>query len=340
MNKIVARQDQVAEPFSRDALFRTVGLLVGLSLMMLLFAIRPASTDFEIRVVLQAATLTAVTVLATLFVPWHRLPGSIQATPPLAFLVVAFLARASATGTGSVDAQLVLLPVVWLAVYGSPKELVGGLLGVTAALVTPMMIPGAESGDWRRSFILIGAATILGFAIQVFLAQLRTHTVRATEPSLTDQLTGVANRLALEEELEGAVADSRRTRRPISIALLDVDHFEAYNHEFGQLSGDRFLKEVAALWRGQLRHSDVLARIGGDRYAVIFRSCSVQAALRVAVRFCHGLPSGLTCSAGVAEWDGRETPRELLARADGALSDAKAKGRARPVMAMTTPRSR
>jgi diguanylate cyclase (GGDEF)-like protein len=340
MNQVVARQGQVDEPFSRDALFRTVGLLVGLSLMALLFATRPASTDFEIRVILQAATLTAVTVLATVFVPWHRLPGSIQATPPLAFLVVAFLARESATGTGSVDAQLVLLPVVWLAVYGTPKELGGGLLGVVVALVTPMLIPGAQSGEWRRTFILTGAATILGFAIQVFLAQLRTHTVRPTVPALTDHLTGVANRRALEEELERAVADSRRTRRPISIALLDVDHFEAFNHEFGQLAGDRFLKEVAALWRGQLRHSDVLARIGGDGYAVVFRSCTVQTALQVAVRFCHGLPSGLTCSAGVAQWDGRETPRELLARADGALSDAKEKGRARPVMATTAPRSR
>lgn len=340
MNQIVTREHEVHKQFSRDALFRTVGLLVGLSLMGLLFAIRPAVNSFEIRVVLQAATLTAVTVLATVFVPWNRLPGSFRVTPPLAFLVVAFLARESATGAESVYAQLVLLPVVWLAVYGSPRELVGGLLGVAVALVTPMLIPGSEGGDWRRTFILIGAATILGFAIQVFFAQLRDQTGRLSELALTDHLTGVANRRAWDEELEHAVAESRRTRRPISIAVLDVDHFKAFNDEFGHLSGDRFLKEVAALWRGQLRHLDVLARIGGDEYAVVFRSCTVQAALRVVIRFCHGLPSGLTCSAGLAQWDGRETPYDLMARADAALYEAKSKGRARPAVATAASSSR
>jgi diguanylate cyclase (GGDEF)-like protein len=339
MSQIVAREEGVHQQFSPDALFRTVGLLVGLSLMGLLFATRPAVSSFEIRVVLQAATLTAVTVLATVFVPWSRLPGSIRVTPPLAFLVVAFLARESATGADSVYAQLVLLPVVWLAVYGSPRELVGGLIGVAAALAIPMMIP-AEGVDWRRTVVLIGAASILGIVIQLFLTQLRAQTARLGEPALTDHLTGMANRRAWDEELGQAVSESRHTRRPLSIAVLDVDHFKAFNDEFGALAADRFLKEVAALWRGQLRHSDTLARIGGDEYAVMFRGGTVQAALRVVIRFCHRLPSGLTCSAGVAQWDGRETPNDLLARAEAALYDAKEKGRARPVVATTASSSR
>jgi diguanylate cyclase (GGDEF)-like protein len=335
MNQILARHqgEDVRQPLSRDALFRTVGLLVGLSLMGLLLASRPEGGGFEIRVALQAAILTAVTALAIVFVPWHRLPDSIRATPPLAFLVVAFLTRESTTGAESVYAQLVLLPVVWLAVYGSPKELVGGLLGVAVALITPMLIPGGEQADWRRTFVLIGTAAVLGFAIQIFFTQLRAHTGRLSEMGLTDHLTGVANRRAWDDDLERAIGESKRTRRPLSIAVLNVDHFKAFNDEHGHLAGDRFLKEVAALWRSQLRHSDVLARIGGDEYAVVFRTCTVQSALRVVIRFCHDLPSDLTCSAGVAQWDGHEAPFELMARADAALYRAKDMGRGRPVVA-------
>jgi diguanylate cyclase (GGDEF)-like protein len=340
MSQTVAQEQEVGQRLGRDALFRTVGLLVGLLLMGMLFVTRPHEGGFEFRVVFQAATLTAVTALATVFVPWSRLPGAIQATPPLAFLVVAFLARESSTGADSVYAQLVLLPVVWLAVYGSPRELVGGLIGVAAALLTPMLIP-ADGADWRRTLILIGAAPILGFAIQLMVTQLWAQTGRLGRPALTltDDLTGLANRRAWEEQLGHAVSESSNTRRPLSIAVLDVDHFAAFNDEFGHVAGDRFLKEVAALWRGQLRHSDTLARVGGDEYAVVFRGCTVQAALRVVIRFCHGLPSGLTSSAGLAQWDGRETPHELVARAYGVLHDAKAKGRARPAVATTASRS-
>src|SRR5438128_8767101 len=130
-------------PFGRLTLFRTVGPVVGIAFMALLYGMRPHTAGREVGIILQAATLTAVTVSAILFVPWDRLPVTLQATPPLVFLAVAFLAREASGGSHSAYSQLVLLPVVWLGVYGTTSELIGGLLGVAVALVAPLLAPGA-----------------------------------------------------------------------------------------------------------------------------------------------------------------------------------------------------
>ena len=140
-------QQDVQQPFNRNALFRTAGLMVGLAFMALLYISRPKASGFEVRLIIQAATLTAVTVIATVAVPWERLPGSLQATPPLVFLVVAFLAREATGGADSTYSQLVLLPIVWLGVYGSTSELSAGLLGVAVALGFPLLVPGSTVAE-------------------------------------------------------------------------------------------------------------------------------------------------------------------------------------------------
>lgn len=331
MNQIATEDTSVEHSLSRDALFKRVGLLVGLALMGLLYLTRPDLGDFEVRLVIQAAVLTAITVIATVFVPWHRLPGSIRATPPLAFLVVAFLTREAAAD--GAYAQLVLLPVVWLAVYGSPRELIGGLAGVTAALAAPMMIPGGEGADWPRTIFLIGTAVGLGFAVQFLFAYMRGPSSPLAAMARTDRLTGTVDQRGWGLELHSALADSRRTRRPMCVAMLDVDHLDGFNGRYGRQAGDRLLKELAARWQTELRRTDVLARIGGDEFGVILPGCTPQAALRTVIRFCHGLSYGLTCSAGIAAWNGEEAPSDLQMRAKAALGEAKEKGGGRPVMA-------
>jgi diguanylate cyclase (GGDEF)-like protein len=331
VNQTATEDTSVRRPLSRDALFKRVGLLVGLSMMGLLYLTRPDLGDFEVSLVVQAAVLTAITVIATVFVPWHRLAGSIRATPPLALLVVAFLTREAAAD--GAYAQLVLLPVVWLAVYGTPRELLGGLAGVTVALVAPMMIPGGEGADWRRTVFLIATAGVLGFAVQLLFAYIRSPASPLGRMTRTDVLTGTADRRAWDHELHDALADSKRTRRPMCVAVLDVDHLKGFNDQYGRQAGDRLLKELAARWQTELRRTDVLARIGGDEFGLILPGCTPQAALRTVIRFCHGLPYGLTCSAGIAAWNGMEAPDELHLRASAALDEAKQKGGGRPVMA-------
>lgn len=145
--------------------------------------------------------------------------------------------------------------------------------------------------------------------------------------SLTDELTGVATRRVLEDELPRELARARRGEHPISIALLDLDHLGAFNMLRGEREGDRLIKEAAALWRGQLREVDLLARLEGGSFAVVLPNCGLGEAIEVLDRMRAATPRTQTASAGVGRWDGEEPSELLQARCDDALTAAKQAGR-------------
>jgi len=141
----------------------------------------------------------------------------------------------------------------------------------------------------------------------------------------TDALTGVANRRAWDDELPLELARSARSDQALCVALLDLDHFKAYNDRHGHQAGDRLLKAVAAAWQGRLRKTDLLARYGGEEFAVLLPDCGLDSAMEIAERL-RTAPPECTCSIGVAAWDRREAATELVARA---LYAAKEGGRDR-----------
>ena len=147
----------------------------------------------------------------------------------------------------------------------------------------------------------------------------------------TDELTGLPNRRAWNEELPRASARAERDGRPMAIAMLDLDRFKDYNDSHGHQAGDRLLKEAAAAWRAELREGDVLARYGGEEFAVALHRCALEEAREIVERMRGATPGGVTCSAGIASSDGAEDPAALLERADRALYQAKAAGRDRTV---------
>jgi diguanylate cyclase (GGDEF)-like protein len=135
----------------------------------------------------------------------------------------------------------------------------------------------------------------------------------------TDPLTGLANRRGWDEQLERELAQSRRSGRPVSVALLDLDDFKGFNDAHGHQAGDRLLVAAAAAWRLQLRDGDVLCRWGGDEFAVLFPDCSNAEAHEVVARVTPTTPRSQSCAAGIATWDGTETSDELVYRADAEL---------------------
>ena len=149
----------------------------------------------------------------------------------------------------------------------------------------------------------------------------------------TDDLTGLSNRRAWDEELPRELARARRERRPLCVAMLDLDRFKHFNDERGHQAGDRLLKQAAAAWREQLRTTDLIARYGGEEFAVVLPTCNLDEALPIVERLRGATPLGESCSAGIACWDGNETPDSLVARADAALYAAKEGGRDRTVVA-------
>lgn len=143
----------------------------------------------------------------------------------------------------------------------------------------------------------------------------------------TDELTELPNRRAWEEQLPREVRRAGRTRAPLSVAMLDLDHFKLFNDSHGHQSGDRLLQQVARAWVKEIRPTDVLSRVGGEEFALALPDCGLEEAVEVIERLRASIPGGQTCSAGVADWNGSESASQLVGRADLALYDAKRSGR-------------
>lgn len=144
--------------------------------------------------------------------------------------------------------------------------------------------------------------------------------------ALTDPLTGAANRRGWEQHVATAMATAERYDHPLTLAMLDLDGFKAFNDRHGHQAGDLLLMESLARWRQQIRGGDHLARYGGDEFVLTLPETSLDEALAVVGRMCRSTDDQVNCSAGVASWDGSETASELLGRADRALYRAKSEG--------------
>ena len=159
--------------------------------------------------------------------------------------------------------------------------------------------------------------------------------------ALQDGLTGVGNRRQFDEQLAVEVARARRSRTPLALLMVDVDHFKPFNDAFGHQQGDACLRAVALALAGQTRRPrDLVTRYGGEEFAVLLADTGLREAGEVAARLCtavaalgiaHTAPPGcVTVSIGVAALQSpRDGAEALVAAADRALYQAKAGGRNR-----------
>ena len=150
----------------------------------------------------------------------------------------------------------------------------------------------------------------------------------------TDGLTGVANRRMFDATLARELLRARRESESVSLVLLDVDHFKAYNDRHGHLRGDEALQEVARVLEQVNRGFDLVARYGGEEFAIILPGCPVEDSTAVAERLRQvvgALPSpAITVSVGVSTFpDDAEDAEALLKTADDALYESKRAGRNR-----------
>jgi len=150
---------------------------------------------------------------------------------------------------------------------------------------------------------------------------------KVREMATHDSLTGLSNRRVLEEQLPREMARARRTQSPLCVALIDIDHFKAYNDTHGHLAGDEVLRECARAWDQSLRGEDTIVRFGGEEFLVLLPNTGPEEAAEVVERLRERTPRDQTCSAGLASWDFVESADDLLGRADAALYLAKASGR-------------
>lgn len=158
---------------------------------------------------------------------------------------------------------------------------------------------------------------------------------KLTHLATTDGLTGVANHRTFQERLDEMMLASRRSRRPLSLVLLDVDRFKMFNDDFGHQAGDAVLRGVTAALSGVCRNGDLVARYGGEEFAVLLKDADASVArvvverLRKAIEGYHWEFRAVTASFGVATLTDGVSREELIESADRALYASKGSGRNR-----------
>lgn len=179
--------------------------------------------------------------------------------------------------------------------------------------------------------------TFLGLLVTPLRNALRYKA--AIEQSLTDKLTGVGNRAAMDSALRRELSLTQRHANPLSILIIDIDFFKEVNDKFGHLCGDQVLAETARSLKTTLREADQIFRYGGEEFVILLGDTLHEDALAIAERIrltiCNKktmTPSSsleITVSVGVATATGLQSSDEILQQADQALYAAKNKGRNR-----------
>src|SRR5262245_11736864 len=170
--------------------------------------------------------------------------------------------------------------------------------------------------------------------------QLQESLETVRNESLTDPLTGLANRKYFDQMLERAMSETKPNDEPLSLVLTDIDHFKNFNDNYGHLTGDQVLRLVAQAVKQNVKGQDIGARDGGEECAVILPNTGLRQALTVADHIRRGVVSKelikrstgenlgrVTISVGVAMLHQGETMQSLIERADACLYAAKRNGR-------------
>ncbi len=318
-------------------------------------------------------TLIALSLLLTghalhLFLRQADVPRWQVALVPLQslmLLAILDLPLSRRTAVLSMFYALQLLPSVWLIARHVGRaersiRLVGVTLGMTVVAlllrtVHASLDPAAYADFFQASLgngLTYMAAFLfpLGAGFGFLLANLERSSRRLEQMATHDALTGCANRTLFDAMLRTTLEQSRRDGTPASLLMLDLDHFKDVNDRHGHLTGDAVLRACAQALKARLRASDVLARLGGEEFAVVLARSTRADALRVAedlrqavagldlgaiAATSDGSPWHITVSLGAATLPGGTAvaPDEFYGQADRALYDAKRQGRNRTVHA-------
>jgi len=217
-------------------------------------------------------------------------------------------------------------PVTGERMAALPLRWDGELRGVLAVELGGEDAPGTAELELLTAFAELASAACRNAAEHAGLAL----------AARTDGLTGCLNHAAMQDTLRRELERSRRTGQGLALAILDLDDFKQVNEEHGHLAGDEVLRRVGRALRESVRAYDVVARYGGDEFAIVAIDADEATAAEVAVRAVDsiaralaelGLARGATAAtAGVAERTPDDSPTMLIARADSALLYGKQRG--------------
>ena len=246
------------------------------------------------------------------------------------------------------------------ATYGRPAERIGetvaageGLVGEAARRDEPMLADGEAAvplhwggrlhgvlavGFEREQAVSRDELELLEAFGELAAAACRNATAHAglALVARTDALTGCLNHSAMHDALGREIERCRRKGHSLSLVIVDLDEFKQVNERHGHLAGDNVLRQVGESLRESVRAYDLVARYGGDEFAVIAMDADEATAAEVARRALDAIRRGLAtlgpagqttaATAGVAEWQSDDSPSDLIGRADRALLHGKHSG--------------
>lgn len=218
-----------------------------------------------------------------------------------------------------------------------------GLSQVAAAFVA--VLQGSSGNDALEALYaninyLSLPAGYTGVAMFVIFMLASDLSEQMREIAVRDQLTGLLNRRGFAEQTERAYATARRTDRPLSVIMADIDHFKSINDEFGHAAGDSALRHFAKILKVTRRSDDILARMGGEEFAIVLPGTGLEKAIHISEDLCRllkeapmiveGRSMPMTASFGVATLSLNDTcMTDAVIRADRALYRSKRAGRSR-----------
>jgi diguanylate cyclase (GGDEF)-like protein len=214
---------------------------------------------------------------------------------------------------------------------------------IASMICVPLIARGQRVGVVTATAETVGAFDAGDLELVRFIAAtiaLDVENVRLHRVAVTDPLTGAYNREFLIARLPAEIEAAIDRDRPLSVAMVDVDHFKAVNDQYGHGVGDVVLAEVARRLRGAIRGGDLLVRYGGEEFLAVLPKADAGRAWEVGERMrqrvCErafdvgdGLALLLRISVGIAQWRTGEAMPDLIERADIALYGAKERGRNR-----------
>jgi diguanylate cyclase (GGDEF)-like protein len=320
---------------------RTFTYLFGIGATLLLLTLPlPHSADRNTAALI-AIAIAAYLAAGGFLVLFDRLPLWVfEASPLLGTVLVSLGAYFGDSEAASAYAMYYLWVGAAACYFLRPAVAATQLVLASAGYGIVLIALGDVTVPALKWAVATGTLFAVGILITALQSQMERMLTQLGAAARTDSLTGLANRRELEQRFAGELERSTRGGRPLAIAVLDLDWFKEFNDRFGHAAGDRALVQLAEGLRRATRTSDVVARLGGEEFAVLapetdeLEGYQLAERLRAEVRATFARqPEKMTVSCGVASFPVHGiTAGELLHSADRALYEAKEAGRDRSVV--------
>ena len=308
--------------------------LVGGVLALVTVALPHPDDVYELGVVIPA--LVAIGGAVVFFAGFDRLPlWYFHAALDAAIVQVAIAIYSGGPVLGFAYSTMYFWSAITAFSLFTRRQAIGHTLFIGVALAVVLALRDDYMASAVQWLMIMSAVLVAGLMIAVLRNRLEMLLAGVGHAARTDVLTGLTNRRGFDERFEIELERARRTGRPLGVVAVDLDHFKQVNDRFGHQVGDQALQMMADALRRSTRRVDLVARLGGEEFAIVAPDTAGALAYTLAERVraevertFSGWYTNLTASCGVAIFPGDgERPDQLVYAADQALYAAKESGR-------------